>query len=93
MKEKKMNEHKWINTGYLKQLADDYEDEGRTATAEDIRLTAEWVKSLLRRVKTLDALRDACHTNTNVDWALAELSPNEEFKGLVAMIDEGVKND
>jgi hypothetical protein len=45
-----MNEHKWINTGYLKQLADDYEAEGRTATAEDIRLTAEWVESLLRKL-------------------------------------------
>jgi hypothetical protein len=45
-----MNEHKWINTGYLKQLADDHEEAGRTATAEDIRLTAEWVESLLRKL-------------------------------------------
>ncbi len=88
-----MNEHKWINTGYLKQLADDYEKEGRTYTAEDIRLTAEWVESLLRRGKILEALRDMCQTNINVDWGLAEISPNEEFKGLVAMIDEGVRND
>ena len=88
-----MNEHKWINTGYLKRLADRHEDFGKTMTAEDIRLTAEWVERLLRRVKTLDALRDACQKNTNVDWDMAELSPNEEFKGLVAMIDEGVRND
>jgi len=88
-----MNEHKWINTGYLKQLADDHEASGRSATAEDIRLTVEWVESLLRKAKMLNALRDACQTNTNVDWGLAELSPNEEFKGLVAMIDEGVRND
>ena len=45
-----MNEHKWINTRYLKQLADDHEEAGRTATAEDIRLTAEWVESLLRKL-------------------------------------------
>ena len=88
-----MNEHKWINTGYLKQLADRHEDFGKTATAEDIRLTAEWVESLLRRGKILEALRDMCQTNINVDWGLAEISPNEEFKGLVAMIDEGARND
>jgi hypothetical protein len=38
--------------------------------------------------KKLDALRDACQTNTKVDWDWAELSPNEEFKRLVEMIDE-----
>ena len=45
-----MNEHKWINTAYLKQLADDHEASGRSATAEDIRLTVEWVESLLRKL-------------------------------------------
>lgn len=45
-----MNEHKWINTGYLKQLAEDHEASGRSATAEDIRLTVEWVERLLRKL-------------------------------------------
>ena len=47
------------------------------------------VKDKLKRAEEkLDKIREACEINTKVDWDWAELSPNEEFKRLVEMLDE-----
>ena len=43
-------------------------------------------------VGIIEKIVNICETNTKVDWTSAEITPNEEFKNIIDIIAESLKN-
>ena len=43
-------------------------------------------------VGIIEKIANICETNTKVDWTSAEITPNEEFKNIIDIIAESLKN-
>jgi hypothetical protein len=43
-------------------------------------------------VGIIEKIANICETNTKVDWTSAEITPNEEFKNIIGIIAESLKN-
>ena len=43
-------------------------------------------------VGIIEKIANICETNTKVDWTSAGITPNEEFKNIIDIIAESLKN-